>query len=204
LHFRDLACFFGFFGGWDRGVALFCLFPIKKPKLFVDNCMSEYFLHPWCQFFKLITDRLHCNIFWCRDRTILILVSWNSVEIFTFMQTIPSEYHLNLYINDAYIQTCSCGHLYWKVTFFLSCYWKFHVNWTSTGATSGAGLPTLPEHLNSIPGFSRVRVTRSLILCVMSCRSLFVLLFFFFWPLCCLSFFDLRIPITPLVSSNSS
>jgi hypothetical protein len=28
-------------------------------------------------------------------------------------------------------------------------------------------------------------------------------LFFFFWPLCCL-FFDLRILITPLVSSNSS
>jgi hypothetical protein len=26
---------------------------------------------------------------------------------------------------------------------------------------------------------------------------------FFFWPLCCLSF-DLRIMITPLVSSNSS
>jgi hypothetical protein len=27
---------------------------------------------------------------------------------------------------------------------------------------------------------------------------------FFLWPLCCLSFFDLRILITPLVSSNSS
>ena len=27
---------------------------------------------------------------------------------------------------------------------------------------------------------------------------------FFFWPLCCLSFFDLWIVITPLVSSNSS
>ena len=27
---------------------------------------------------------------------------------------------------------------------------------------------------------------------------------FFFWPLCCLFFFDLRILITPLVSSNSS
>ena len=38
---------------------------------------------------------------------------------------------------------------------------------------------------------------------VMFCRSLFVLLSFFFWPLCCLSF-DLRILITPLVSSNSS
>ena len=38
----------------------------------------------------------------------------------------------------------------------------------------------------------------------MFCRSLFVLLYFFLWPLCCLFFFDLRILITPLVSSNSS
>jgi hypothetical protein len=36
------------------------------------------------------------------------------------------------------------------------------------------------------------------------CRSLFVLLYFFFWPLFCLFFFDIRILITPLVSSNSS
>ena len=35
------------------------------------------------------------------------------------------------------------------------------------------------------------------------CRSLFVLLYVFFWSLCCL-FFDIRILITPLVSSNSS
>ena len=38
----------------------------------------------------------------------------------------------------------------------------------------------------------------------MFCRLLFVLLSFFFWPLCCLSFFDLRVLFTPLVSSNSS
>ena len=38
----------------------------------------------------------------------------------------------------------------------------------------------------------------------MFCRSLFVLFSFFVWPLCCLSFFDLRILIIPLVSSNSS
>ena len=36
----------------------------------------------------------------------------------------------------------------------------------------------------------------------MFCRSLFVLLYFFFWPLCCLFFFNIRILITPLVSSN--
>ena len=32
----------------------------------------------------------------------------------------------------------------------------------------------------------------------MFCRSLFVLLYFFFWPLCCLFFFDSRILITSL------
>jgi hypothetical protein len=36
----------------------------------------------------------------------------------------------------------------------------------------------------------------------MFCKSLFVL--FLIWPVCCLSFFDLWILITPLVSSNSS
>jgi hypothetical protein len=39
----------------------------------------------------------------------------------------------------------------------------------------------------------------------MFCRSLFVLLYlFFFWSLCCQFFFDIRILIAPLVSSNSS
>ena len=38
----------------------------------------------------------------------------------------------------------------------------------------------------------------------MFCRSLFVLLYVFFWPLCFLFFFDIRILITPLVSSSSS
>jgi len=61
---------------------------------------------------------------------------------------------------------------------------------------------TLPEHLRSPPVFSGVRFTRYLVLCVMFCRSLFVLLYFFFWPLFCLSF-DLQILITPSVSLNS-
>ena len=38
----------------------------------------------------------------------------------------------------------------------------------------------------------------------MFCRSLFVLMYFFFWSLCCLFFVDIRILITPLLSSNSS
>ena len=92
-------------------------------------------------------------------------------------------------------------------------------------------LPTIPENVSSLPIFSGVCVTRSLVLCVcfvdrylsfctfsfghcVVCSSsiygfwlplwylltLLVLLCFFFWPLCCLFFFDIRIVITPLVS----
>jgi hypothetical protein len=39
-------------------------------------------------------------------------------------------------------------------------------------------------YLISPPGFSGVHVTRSLVLCVMFCRSLFVLFYFFFLSLC--------------------
>ena len=65
-------------------------------------------------------------------------------------------------------------------------------------------LLTLPQHLSASPVFSGVRVTRSLVLYFFFCRSLFVPLYFFFWPLCCLFFFDIRILITLLVSSNTS
>jgi hypothetical protein len=60
--------------------------------------------------------------------------------------------------------------------------------WLITGFVTGVTrrvplmeqeLPTLPEH-----EFTHgLRVTRSLVLCVMLCRSLFVLLSFFFLPL---------------------
>ena len=65
-------------------------------------------------------------------------------------------------------------------------------------------LLTIFKHLRSSPIFSGVRVTWSLVFYAMSCRSLFVMSSFIFWSLCCFSFFDLRILITPLVSSNPS
>ena len=49
-------------------------------------------------------------------------------------------------------------------------------------------LLTIPEHPSSSPIISWVRDTRSLVLCVMFYRSLFVLLSFFFGLLCCLFF----------------
>ena len=65
-------------------------------------------------------------------------------------------------------------------------------------------LVTLPEYLNSLPVFSRVCVARSLVFSVVFCSSFFVPISFFFWPLYCLSFFDLRFLITPLLSLSSS
>ena len=63
----------------------------------------------------------------------------------------------------------------------------------TTGATGGVGTAYPPGALAFIPGFGGVRVARSLIFCIMFCRWLFVLLSFFFWPLCCLFFFNLRL-----------
>ena len=61
---------------------------------------------------------------------------------------------------------------------------------------------TLPEHPSSPAVFSGVCATRSSFMC-MFCRSLFVLLYFFFCPLCCLSF-DVRILISSISSKSSS
>jgi len=62
-------------------------------------------------------------------------------------------------------------------------------------------MPTLLEHLSSLPVFRGVHVARFLVLCVV---FLYYCLSFPFFPLYCLSFFDLRLLTTSLVSSNHS
>ena len=64
-------------------------------------------------------------------------------------------------------------------------------------------LLTIPEHLCSLLVFSGFPVFRSVFLCVLFCRSLFVLLSVFVWSLCCLSF-DVRVLNISLVSVTSS
>jgi len=71
----------------------------------------------------------------------------------------------------------------------------------TTDATSGSGTTTFPEHLNSLPIFSEVRVTLILVLCVMLCRSLFVLFLLAIVLAVLLRFTDSDYP---LVSSHSS
>jgi len=51
------------------------------------------------------------------------------------------------------------------------------------------------NYLSSPQIFRGFRVTRSSVLYVMFCRSLFVLLFFFFWSLYCLSICGFWLPL---------
>jgi hypothetical protein len=52
-------------------------------------------------------------------------------------------------------------------------------------------LSILPEHLSSHPVFSGISIAQSSIFCQVLCRSLFLPLFIFLWPLNVLSVFDL-------------
>jgi hypothetical protein len=65
-------------------------------------------------------------------------------------------------------------------------------------------LLTLLKHLSSLPVFSGVRVTRSLVLCVVFCRSLFVPLSLIFLLSVLLRFMDSDyLPLVSLSSSNT-
>ena len=65
----------------------------------------------------------------------------------------------------------------------------------TTGASRRAALTYYSEPMV----LSVVRVVQSLVFLVVFCRSLFVRLSVFYWPLYCLSFFDLRLLITSLI-----
>jgi hypothetical protein len=83
-------------------------------------------------------------------------------------------------------------------------YHRFCNKSNKTGATSGTGTAYLPEQLCSLPIFSGFRVTRSLATFVCFVDGCFCSFVVFHSALCCLFFFDIRVLITPLVSSNSS
>ena len=72
------------------------------------------------------------------------------------------------------------------------------------GATCGTGTAYPSEAHEFTPGFYWGSCYSIFSFICRSCRSLFVFLYFFFWSLCCLFFFDIRILIAPLVSSNAS
>ena len=67
-----------------------------------------------------------------------------------------------------------------------------------TGATSEAETVALPEHLSCSPVFSGVRVARSIVFNVVFVDPCLSLCPFLYWPLYCLSVFELRLLDTSL------
>jgi hypothetical protein len=107
-----------------------------------------------------------------------------------YRKVIPRRYSLVLiYISFQFIKLGNKREV--TLIFTLPC--------NTSAATSGAGTAYPSEHLSSSPVFSGVRGAQSLVFCVVFCGSLFVHLYFFLWPLHCLSFFDLVFLITQTV-----
>jgi hypothetical protein len=97
-----------------------------------------------------------------------------------------------------------CSHHHDLVTRFIIFCHKWLINGFVTRLTLQVPLVeqellTLPEHLNSHTVVNGVHVAQYLVFCVVSWES-----FLSIWPLYCLSFFDYRLLITRLVSSNFS
>jgi hypothetical protein len=82
---------------------------------------------------------------------------------------------------------------HWQI--YLECIASINIklNWDTTQRHKNK-----QKHQSSLQLFSGVYVARSLVFCVMFYSSLFVLLSFLFWPLYCLSFFNLQVMITSL------
>jgi hypothetical protein len=81
-------------------------------------------------------------------------------------------------------------------------WYSCHVK-STTIVTSKAGTTfILPESLISFPVVSRILVAKFLVRCAEFCRLLFVFLYSWFGSCIVLSSFELRVPITPLLSSH--
>ena len=79
-----------------------------------------------------------------------------------------------------------------------------YVSPNATGVNSGAGTAYPSRAPGFTSGFQWDWCYSVFSFMRMLCRSLFVLLYLFFWTLCCLFFFDIPILIPPLISYNSS
>jgi hypothetical protein len=113
-------------------------------------------------------------------------------EAFKFARLVPScdvryDFHLRSIFDYVHVVLVSfaCMYVYWCPT------WCHVLQNLLTQSGSGPRI------------FSGVHVAISLVFCILFYGSLFVLLWFFTLPLCCLSF-DVRLLITPVVSSSCS
>ena len=99
---------------------------------------------------------------------------------------------------------CSTCRKHFPVLSSFTTYHRICNQIKTTGATSGAGTAYPSGAPEFTPGFQWGSCYSIFSFIGMFCRSLFVLLYFFFWPMCFLFYFDIRFLIVSLVSSSSS
>jgi len=119
--------------------------------------------------------------------------------------SLPTFYGLLTVIEYLYHKRqriCSVHRNHNMVLSLFNTYYQVCNKSNTMGVTSGAGTAYPSRIKELIPGFCGVRLAQSFVLCVVFCRSLFVLFSFLFLPLYCMSFFELWIILSPLVSPN--
>jgi hypothetical protein len=156
-----------------------------------------YKVLPFAMIYVLVTSQRITKVIFIRkllNQGFLVLKLYSSLGKFNGRQ-------------DDMVNRYAVTNNHWYVPFVVITIWSFPHSWlvtcNTTGVTCGTGT-TYPSGVHEFtPGFCVFHVTRSLNFCVMSCfvdRCLSFCPFSF----CCLFFFDLRILITPLLSSKSS
>jgi len=122
----------------------------------------------------------------------LITIMYTSIFKWNDTRVLRNGTHINISaLNVTIIRNIFWARVLWNIRDFItSCFNIIIV--TRRVSLLEQELLTLSEHLSSPPVLSGVRVTQSLVLCVMFCRSLFVL--------CIVC----PVLIIPLVFSNSS
>ena len=124
----------------------------------------------------------------------------SSPEVLSGIRVAPSSIYV-----DHRLSLCpfSFGHHIVRISLFATSY-SYKADQVHFKVLVEQELLALHEHSSSPLVLVSTRVVRSFVFCVFFYRSLFVILSLSAWPLYCLSFFDLRILIAHLVSSNSS
>jgi hypothetical protein len=174
-----------FIGGGNQRKPLTCR---KSLTNFITQCCIEY-ISPWAGL----------------ELTTLVVISTDCIGNYksnchTITTTRSPQTQLNGSVLShvcVYLKTSPGITMYSQVKF--ACW--LTVSWLVSHVKQE--VLTLLEYLTSPSVFSWVRVARSIVMCLMFCRSLFVLLSFFFCPLRCLSFY-LWLVITLVVYSNLS
>jgi hypothetical protein len=176
----------------------------------VYTCICDVFIDHSCHVIKWMLTinmtSIHIIYLFILSGIIPFVFQWTYVKVITVQRVVCTSLDFYVFNDFPIILTylISVSQMTTVCSICRNTSRSFPRSWLITGATSGAvtGYPSgAPEFTSDFYWGSFYSIFSFMCMC---CRSLFVLLSFFYLPLCSLDLsFDLRILITPFVSSNS-